>query len=586
MPKWDFKKSHEKGKVLSFEQDGEFFFRRGMNKQDRGNLMDALTSYRQAYDMEPDNPEYRLAVAETLTEMCRFSESNALLLTMPAQQQKEYEECYFGMACNFVGLQDYERARECLDKYMYYAEDGEFVDDVYDMLDMILDWEDGELDDEDGEYSHIRYGGNDESAELAAKGKGLLELGDYKGAIELLTDAVRRYPELNYMRNNLALAYFCDKDYKSAIRNVEDIIRRSPGDVQAHCNLALFSRAAGDEGAVQREAEYIGSLETDDFEELSRISITLMELDRQDQALPILKSAYDVMPYDADTVHRLAMCYYSQDEFAEAALLYDKLRKLDPHDTVARFYLDVCRESQQTGQKRKGLMYGYQVPYDEMMKRMQTLNAYAALTYDELKAKWENDESFYELVCWALGLTDPSIKRAMLDLVTSFGDGKAQQLVREFAIRGDQPDELKQETFGMLKRMGAEEPYIGYIGGNLVQSAVTGSVNIDGELPASYVDMLARCIQSLKDGESQEYLACAVFIWERYVRGEKRLTALTDKQVMAYSGALEYMVRIQQGDKITKHEIMEKYELTYQRLNTALEHMLSALENSANERET
>ncbi len=46
---------------------------------------------------------------------------------------------FFGIACNFLGLQEFSHAHDSLESYLTLDPDGEFVADALDMLDVIED---------------------------------------------------------------------------------------------------------------------------------------------------------------------------------------------------------------------------------------------------------------------------------------------------------------------------------------------------------------------------------------------------------------------------------------------------------------
>ena len=68
------------GKVLPFEQKSDFYYKRGSDKHDKNDLIEALSSYRRALEKDPDNQYTRLALAQVLTEMGRYAESNRILI--------------------------------------------------------------------------------------------------------------------------------------------------------------------------------------------------------------------------------------------------------------------------------------------------------------------------------------------------------------------------------------------------------------------------------------------------------------------------------------------------------------------------
>lgn len=565
------------GKVLPFQQTGEFFLRRGMTQLDRNNLLDAAVNYRHALELEPDNTEYKLALAEALTEMNRFDESNRILLSMLNGDPPAVSECYFGLGCNFIGLQDYEHARDSFEQYADMDPNGEFAEEVYDMLDA--------MDDE--ERFQTIFSLNDavpqEAMDAANEGKERLEQNDHQGAVETLEKAVAAYPSLSFLRNNLALSYFCARRFEDAAREVEKILEEEPRNIQAHCNRALFCNAVSDDAGVERETEFIKSAYTDDADDLNRMAVTLLELGRFQDAKPLLSRLFGMLPYDAGTIHRYAMCLYALGEYKQAIALYDRLRKLDPNDGVARYYRGVCRAAAAGAPKRTNLLFTYQVPYEEVVARIHRMNEFAKAPYEQLKKLWDSNEEFCLLIRWALELPDRSIKRAMLSLVASFQDDRAERLLREFALTRTQPDELKRETFGLLKRMDAKEPYLGYIDGQLVQGRVSMFTGIDGDMPKPYQEVLEVAALGMNARCTEETILTAARMWNLYLRSLDGYPQIKEPQIYAFAAALEYLASNKNGHKTTKTAVCSAYGISLLRLNTAIAKIMHALEDGKEE---
>jgi predicted Zn-dependent protease len=103
-------------KILPFEQPGDFYFRRGLNKLEKNDLPEAMTYYRKALALDPDNVDIELEMAQTLTEMYRFDESNRILFRLLYANHDNVSECYFGMGMNFLDAHRRtrsSRARRC-----------------------------------------------------------------------------------------------------------------------------------------------------------------------------------------------------------------------------------------------------------------------------------------------------------------------------------------------------------------------------------------------------------------------------------------------------------------------------------------
>ncbi|MEI3423563.1 MAG: hypothetical protein V8Q85_00305 [Christensenellales bacterium] len=55
-------RNNSTGRVLSFEQKGDFFYKRGNDKLDKNDLIEALCSYRRAMEQEPEDQFSCIAV--------------------------------------------------------------------------------------------------------------------------------------------------------------------------------------------------------------------------------------------------------------------------------------------------------------------------------------------------------------------------------------------------------------------------------------------------------------------------------------------------------------------------------------------
>ena len=104
-------RNNSTGRVLSFEQKGDFFYKRGNDKLDKNDLIEALCSYRRAMEQEPEDQYSRIAVAEVLSEMERYDDSNRVLLPLLSREDVE-PEAIFGLGCNLAALNETDR-RKC-----------------------------------------------------------------------------------------------------------------------------------------------------------------------------------------------------------------------------------------------------------------------------------------------------------------------------------------------------------------------------------------------------------------------------------------------------------------------------------------
>lgn len=563
-------KSNKPGKVLTFEQKGEFFFKRGLNRLDENKLPDALCNYRLASERDPESEEIHLAMAEVLTEMERFDESNKVLFAL-VRREEHNSECYFGMGCNFMGLNDVSHAKDSLERYTELEPEGEFVYDAFDMLDAIDEFEFYQNGyDESG---LVEVNKKDDAYDAAEEGRLLLEQEHYEKAEEKLHLALRLDPELNWARNNLTLVYFCRREYKRAASEAKGVLEHEPKNLQALCNLTMIQEAMHDKTAANRTADAMVRIESDDPDDLNRMALVLMDLGRFSEALPLMKKLRQLNPYDEGTLHRLAMCAFETDRFGEAVGCYDTLLKINASDTIARYYRGLCRAAQASGSasnitKRK-FMINYQVPFDEMLARINRLNVIVGSSKDDLQGVWESSSELKSLIEWGFTLPDKGIKHALLTLVSTFGDAHSEIMLRDFLLRREQPDELKHEALAFLSRQEAAEPYISYLGGMLVQSRVSRSLG--GGVSKPYRDALVLCLSTMHGRRPDQVGSRAVALWEKFIRSsEAALPRLSRAQSSAMAAALEYLACREAGEKAVKSDICARYGVSALRFQNAL----------------
>lgn len=554
------------GKVLSFEQKGEFFYKRGLDRLDDNDLPNALSNYRMALERDPENAEIRLAEAEVLTEMERFDESNRILFALMEESDPD-AECYFGLGCNFAGLNDLDHAKDALEHYAELEPEGEFIYDAFDMLDAIDD-----VSFDDDEEGLFELNKKDEALDCAEEGRELIEREHYSEAEEKLRRAVKLDPELDWARNNLTLVYFCRQEYKRAASEANKVLERDANNMQALCNLAMIQSAMHDTRAANSTADRLIGSESDDPDDANRMALVLMDLGRFADAYPVMLEQKQRFPYDEGTLHRFAMCAYETDRFAEALACYDTLLKINARDTVARYYRGVCRAAEVTGSASSGAkkkyMLNYQVPFDEMLSRINRLNELVSKPKAELSTLWQAPGELSALVAWGLSLPDDGIKRALLTLTASFADSRGEDILRDFILRRDQSDVLKHEAFAMLASQGAKEPYIAYLSGSLVESRV--SREPEG-VSKPYRDALITCLSTMNGRRTDKAAGQAMLIWEKFVRGENAsLPRITRAQSNAMAAALEYLACRESGEKASKSDICAKYGVSALRFKNAL----------------
>lgn len=569
MAKELFAKAHKK--VIPFEQNGEFFHRKARKYVENNNYINALSYYRKAVEKEPENIEYLLDLAEVFTEMGYFTESNQILFGI-VQKNTSQADCYFGIGCNFLGLQEYDKAEECLEKYLDIEEDGIYSEEAQDLLDVLQSQEFylDKLDDMDPT--------KERAFKRASKGKDYLDQGDYKRAVKELEKVIREEAGLIFARNNLALAYFCTGRLDKALETTYDILKEQPMNVHANCNAALFHHEQGEKERSEKYLQIILDLQVDDPEEMHKIAVTLCELKQHERVNKLLKTLLQYKPYDTKILHYMAISSFNMRQYKVALKYWDKIEKISPNNTISGYYKRYVQPFLKDDQEFKELPYNFQVPYDEIIRRVKKINDLLKLPNGDLSAKWKHGD-LSGLLSWGLDLNDPVIKKAILNVVASFQDGKSERFLRDFILRKSERQEEIKEALTLLKQMNAAEPYIAYMGDNIVEVKVSIMERRQREADRIIKSIPQFAIDNMLLRYPKGYEEEVKSMWEQIAPHIPPETILRRK-MEGWAGGLELYYCMEKGLKANKTLLAEIYYISYTTLMNGFKMIQDAMKKA------
>lgn len=555
---------NSRGKVIPFAQNATFYMKRGAREAERNDLLGALHRYRLACQAAPGEEEPTLALAQILSYMQRFEESNRLLFSLVSQGDAT-PECHFGLACNYFGMREYDYAAESLENYLDLDPDGPYAADAEDFLDL--------LDDDQAmfELAGLKDDADYDAHAACIYAQHLMEAGDYAGATAVLRHECTHEPDSVRLKNQLTLAYFCSGERAKAAELVRGLMEGGRDDVLTRCNHALLCLSRGDRVAADETIEQLLKARTDSPEALNGISLLLLETERYADAAGVLEQMRRLTPYDENVLHRLGYCRYRLGDLPAAQGLYRRLLRIDPSDTVAKYYLKQSRKADADERYiRAHWMVQYQVPLAELFRRLSQLNRYLQLPEDEQRSLWESDGHFSDLIQWALCVSDLRVKKSVLSTLYLYGDQRAVGLLRDFLLRTDQPDELKRTVFSMLKQIGAKEPYMAYINGRWLQ----GRVNLlpfSYALPAPYETVMELLVQAMPGLYDDNCLLEAAAIYRRYIESlRQNFPRISSQQVVSMAAALELLACRHCGVNADEEEFCGRYRITATRLRNSM----------------
>lgn len=552
-------KNNRNNKILSFYQPAEFFIKKAEKHIDAGNFLEALALYRCVLGMEPENVDYLLSIAQIYSEMGLYSESNDVLLKI-AKYGNTPTECLFALGCNYMGLKNYELADEAFEQYLAIDPEGEYAEDIDELFD-IMDEEDYE---EDGTLHDIS---RRLMYEEAYQGKQYLDKGDYKNAIIHLEKVVQRNEMMHSAMNNLALSYFFEGRKTEAVEMSKRVLSSQPLNLHACCNLALFCSDMNDHANAAVHLEKLNGMIDIEPEDMHKVALTYCELGYHQKAYQMFQKIVAFQPYDIRILHFCGLAAYNCSQYAEALSYFIKILKIDPSHSLAQYY-KLRAEDAKAGRSQKELEYVYQVQFDEIKRRISYLNVCLKQKNGSLKDKWESDEFFKSIIYWGLHYGDEYIKKIVLEIMSMFSDARVEEVFRDFLLKSAETDDIKNDIFMYLKKMGAEEPYVAYIKGAIAEVRV-GSVSEDlKSLPELYATALSEFINHARPRYNDEFVTVGVEMMLTIVKGRKD-DGNWIRTPEAFAAALEmYVCEVTENiEPPSKRELSEVYGITTPTIN-------------------
>ncbi|MDF2520361.1 MAG: hypothetical protein K0R84_989 [Clostridia bacterium] len=102
----------KKNNIIAFERGADFYFDLGYRKIQKGNLKSALRYIEKAVGLKPNDSFLQFNYAGLLAELGDVDQSTEILLKIVNELDPNYDECYFGLACNYLQMQKIKKSVE------------------------------------------------------------------------------------------------------------------------------------------------------------------------------------------------------------------------------------------------------------------------------------------------------------------------------------------------------------------------------------------------------------------------------------------------------------------------------------------
>jgi Tfp pilus assembly protein PilF len=272
-----------KNNLLSIDEyrnNPEFYFCKGLRHANNKNISEAHKNLQKALEIKPDNSEYKFNFACFLSEMHRPKEANRIFNDILLNYDPGMYDCYFGMGCNCFEMGNLEKSAEYFEKYLYYNGDGEFSEEVAEMIFYL------KLNDDIAHNSKFIK----RSEDGIKKAKKYLKEGKTRTAVRELYKAVASNPLNIYARNLLTLSLMMEQKYIRAeyiLSTVDESTVRE--NVWADCLCIYTLSHAGKHNSVEKFLGLLTLSEIENREDLLCVVTTLLIFNKIEELILVLE---------------------------------------------------------------------------------------------------------------------------------------------------------------------------------------------------------------------------------------------------------------------------------------------------------
>ena len=290
-------------KVIPFERGAEFYFDLSYKYHQRGHLKTALRYIEKAVRIKPADSFMQFNYAGLLAELGHIEHSSDVLLNIINNIDPDYDECYFGLGCNYLQLQKVKKSADYFEKYVNLSPDGDFIEEaenLIEMLNMIKD-ANNNLDDEELEKIY----------KIEEDGIKYLERREYEKALRNFEKVVEKLPNAIPAKNNLSLSCYYLGKIDRAIEIAKEVIIYEPENIHANCNLCIYYNKLGINNLLERQIRITRKLYSDNEDYAYKIADTLGCLGRHKEAYKAYKKLLRFDYKNPQYVHYVAVAAYN-----------------------------------------------------------------------------------------------------------------------------------------------------------------------------------------------------------------------------------------------------------------------------------
>jgi tetratricopeptide (TPR) repeat protein len=302
------------GLVFSNLQDGAYFYNKGIEAYREKNLLKAKQYLERAISLDPKEQAFQCQLAIVHADLGDFHSSNDCLIKIVADNSgEEMPEAHFFLANNYANLGLFEHARKEALIYIDKDPEGEFLEDIEDLLELLQEEEDDLF--AEAETFLIRY-------ELASHE---LKKQNYDKAISYFMDLLKERPEYWMAHIRLAEAYYLEGNSEKAIEILRSVLDKED-NVLARSHLMNYYFETGEIEKAETIAQALANVWSIDFDQSYSLAISFGKVGEHEHAYHRLdrlhRKGYGDFPKFS---YHLAVANFYTGRVEKAVAIWEKL---------------------------------------------------------------------------------------------------------------------------------------------------------------------------------------------------------------------------------------------------------------------
>ena len=441
------------GQVVSFARTPAYLQKLGTRLHHEGKWIRAVEILRVALEKAPDDVQIRFELAKVYSEMYCPSLSNQILFSLFTEktaaqenikktgQEEPQIDSFLYAARNFAMMHKNELAKDCLSVYA--------AQKAYGLHNLEAGLLFGDRETQEKElkgrqaYIHRRI-------ERAA-----VFLGE--GKIELAYRQIRRAMKLDPQNGNtyevLTYILLSIEDYQGAYKAAKNMVRYVGEDISSLCTMALTLSSIG---LRQEGKEHLlrASDMVEDHEDIQLVAQIAAEMQEHQHAAAMMKKLENDTPYSDRLLHLRAVACYHAGEIQEAKRCWNLLLRIDPMDSVAKYYAQQAEKEK----PMEEVFYGRLLPFAEVSRRLSLLSQWVQQGVAGLQKKWDEEIEFEYILRWGLWCDDIEIARAVMGIARALKGKRIEHILRLLLCDALVASEIKQQALVALHAAGIAWP--------------------------------------------------------------------------------------------------------------------------------